>query len=193
MPVGRDHRFGGRLLAGIIIIFLGLLFLLGNLYPEFDAARYLGKLWPLIIIIIGLYLIFHQARRRHHIFIGGSSGRNRVFGDIDLDYSNKEIGNADASQIVGDLKIDYSGGHLKPGINHFTISMIVGDTLLIIPAAFPLRISARTILGDIQIDGQRQEGFLPRLEHLDSNYHTAESKLFITINSIIGDMTVRRL
>jgi predicted membrane protein len=186
-------EFGGRLIAGLIILLLGLLFLMGNFYPEFDAGRFLGRLWPIILIAVGLLLIFNQAGFRRRIYIGDTSGHNRIVGDIKLDFVNKEIGNINASQIVGDLRIDLTTSKLKPGINHLDVSMIVGDTLLIVPKTFPLRISARSIAGDIRFDNDQEKGFLPRLEHIDPSYQTADDKLFIAISGIVGDMVIQRI
>lgn len=188
----RGGGIGGRLIAGLIILFLGLIFLLGNFYPEFDVGRFLGRLWPLVLIAVGILLIFNQSRFRRRIYIGDTSGHNRIIGDIKLDFANKEIGNANASQIVGDLKIDLTGSKLKPGINHLDVSMIVGDTLLLVPKSIPLRISARSIAGDISFDDNQEKGFLPRLEHTDPMYQTAEDKLYITISGIVGDMVIQR-
>jgi len=44
----------GRILPGIILVFLGTAFLLNNYgFTNFD----IGKLWPLFIIIPGLFII----------------------------------------------------------------------------------------------------------------------------------------
>lgn len=59
----RDTRTGerNRNLAGLILIVLGALFLLGNLGPIWWFN--LGFLWPLIMVAIGLALIFGWQRR----------------------------------------------------------------------------------------------------------------------------------
>jgi lia operon protein LiaF len=188
------RRHSGRLILGFILIILGIIYLLANIYPEFDAGRFIGKLWPLILIAIGLYLVLSRSYFWPRAYIGrNASGHSRIVGDLRLDFVNKEIGDVAASEIVGDLTVDLKGGRLKPGINNLNISMVVGDSLLLIPTAFPLRISARTILGDIKFDGRNEEGFLPRLDHTDDSYQSAEKKLFITLSGIIGDMTVQRV
>jgi hypothetical protein len=52
----RSH--GGALTAGLILIALGLIFLLENLYAPFSAWRLIARYWPVILIIIGLRKIF---------------------------------------------------------------------------------------------------------------------------------------
>jgi hypothetical protein len=45
----------------LILIVLGILFLLNNLYPEMFSF---GRLWPVILIVIGLGKIFDHLVRR---------------------------------------------------------------------------------------------------------------------------------
>jgi hypothetical protein len=52
-PARKDN-----ILGGVILIVLGLLFLAGNLIPDFDFSDY----WPVILIAIGVALVW---RSRH--------------------------------------------------------------------------------------------------------------------------------
>jgi hypothetical protein len=52
----RSH--GGALTAGLILIALGLIFLVENLYESFSAWRLIARYWPVILIIIGLTRMF---------------------------------------------------------------------------------------------------------------------------------------
>jgi predicted membrane protein len=192
MTESAGNGIQGRTVVGLIVIFLGLLFLLGNIYPGFNAAVFLGKLWPLILIIIGLIIIFNQANVDKNSPFDTAS-RSRIVGDIRLEFANKEVGDSNISQVVGDLTIDLAGSRLKPGINHINVSMVIGDTMMLIPSAMPLRVSAKTVLGDIILNGRREEGLLPRLEHADDIYESAADKLHITLGGIIGDMTFQRI
>jgi len=49
-----------RLLPGLALIFLGLVFLLNNLIPWF-RFRYL---WPLILIVLGIFILI-KAQKKH--------------------------------------------------------------------------------------------------------------------------------
>jgi putative Mn2+ efflux pump MntP len=42
------------MLGPLLLIVIGVLFLLNNMYPEFRF----GKMWPVILIVIGLAKIF---------------------------------------------------------------------------------------------------------------------------------------
>ncbi|OQA52698.1 MAG: DNA-binding transcriptional activator PspC [candidate division WS2 bacterium ADurb.Bin280] len=56
----RDKR--GRLIGGLIILAVGLIFLFDNILP--DLGLNFGKLWPLIIIIIALGIIIDSGKRK---------------------------------------------------------------------------------------------------------------------------------
>ena len=47
----------GRLLAGLILLILGFIFLASNFVPWFQFS----KLWPLLLIVIGIVVIFKSA------------------------------------------------------------------------------------------------------------------------------------
>jgi predicted membrane protein len=61
--------FQGRIFAGLLIIFLGIIFLLGSL-GRLDVGDFFSDYWPLFLIFVGLW----------HI-VGNQSGQN-VFGFI---------------------------------------------------------------------------------------------------------------
>jgi hypothetical protein len=48
----RSHS--SALSAGLVLIALGLIFLIENLYAPFSASRLIARYWPLIIIAIGV-------------------------------------------------------------------------------------------------------------------------------------------
>jgi len=52
------RRRGGVLIAGLILIAIGAIFLMENLYFSFSAWRLLLRWWPLILIAVGLRKIY---------------------------------------------------------------------------------------------------------------------------------------
>lgn len=53
-PKGDSDARRGRIMGGVILVVLGTLFLLRNLYPWFRFEDY----WPVILIAIGLVLLW---------------------------------------------------------------------------------------------------------------------------------------
>ena len=56
---------GGALAGGLILIVLGIIFMLENLYGGFSFWRIFARYWPLILILIGIrklygYFTWHE-------------------------------------------------------------------------------------------------------------------------------------
>jgi uncharacterized integral membrane protein len=56
----RSHG-DGKIIGGMLIIVVGVIFLLSNLFPSLYLN--MGKLWPLIVIVIGIGVIFGSGRK----------------------------------------------------------------------------------------------------------------------------------
>ena len=57
--VAPERSGRSRLLPGLALILIGLVFLLNNLIPWFD----IGYLWPLILIVLGVALLLKAHKR----------------------------------------------------------------------------------------------------------------------------------
>lgn len=193
MQGGRSWIFDGRVFFGLIVVSLGVIFLFNNIYPHLHFWRFIGRLWPIVLIVLGLLILFNHGCHRHYAVSYESVDHNRIIGDTRMEFRGQEIGNINASHVIGDSVIDLTGGKLKAGFNNLQSSMVVGDLLVIIPLSFPVRISAKILLGDIKYGSRREHGFSPRMEYTDENYEKAESKLFIELSGVIGDITLQRV
>jgi putative Mn2+ efflux pump MntP len=59
-----SNKQQGSIIAGLIFITIGILFLLNNLGFYIDIWYYLGRYWPVIFILIGLNQIFKYLRKK---------------------------------------------------------------------------------------------------------------------------------
>jgi hypothetical protein len=48
----------GALTAGLILMAIGLIFFLQNMYVHFSAWRLIARYWPVLLIIIGLRKLY---------------------------------------------------------------------------------------------------------------------------------------
>lgn len=183
----------GGMTAGLILIVLGILFLLGNLFHDFRVWHFIGNLWPIILIVVGVMIILHRNRNRIHVGGVNASDQARFIGDFVLDYSGKEVGEVNSSHFIGDLTVDLSGARLKSGDNVLNISLFIGDVMILVPADFPVKISSRAFIGDQKYDRMHEEGMFPKMDHADDSFESAERKLFINYSSFIGDFTLKRV
>ena len=56
----RPRREHGKVTGGLILIALGVVFLLQNFLPAFDF----GKLWPVILLAVGIGMLWEAFRRK---------------------------------------------------------------------------------------------------------------------------------
>ncbi len=63
-PVHHHHHSSGdrQFIAGVIVLLLGLLLLLQNLNLFWWASFW--RLWPLVLIVVGVFLLYRQTRTR---------------------------------------------------------------------------------------------------------------------------------
>jgi hypothetical protein len=76
----QTSRPRGSLAGPIILIALGIVFLLLNLYPDFDPWPALFRYWPLILILLGLGKIWDGYYARHYSEPGAAPARPIISG-----------------------------------------------------------------------------------------------------------------
>lgn len=189
----RKMRLNNQKLIGWIVLIIGSLFLLENILPEFNAWHFIGNLWPLILIFIGLYIIVNWRR-----FNRGASGadwetRSRFIGELETSYRDHEIGDLSVSLFIGELSIDLAGARLLTGENRLNASFGIGEATINVPIGFPLRVTARAFAGELKYDRHKSGGIFPKLEQIDDDYQSAEKKLHINVDGFIGELTIQKI
>jgi len=184
-------KLEGARLVGWILLILGGIFLLDNLFDS-GLWSFIWKFWPLTFVVLGVYIIMHRDRIGHSQTVNVTESNRKFFGESYVDYHNAEVGHKSASLLFGDLKIDLTGAILLPGENSVHASIAMGDLNIIVPSDFPVKISSQCVIGDIKIDNDKEDGIFPKLEHKDDDYDSAESKLFISLSGVIGDLSVQK-
>lgn len=181
-----------RLVGGLIIA-IGALILIDNIFGGFDFWDFIWKLWPIALIILGIYIIKNQRKIRGDIESGDLASENNFFGDLDINLSGKEVTDRHYSVLIGDIKIDLTAADFKVGDNKISASSLVGDILIKIPNKLPVKLSSRSIIGNIKFDDLRRDGFFQKLHHTDDNFGASEKKLLLTLSGLIGDSNVNRI
>ncbi len=194
--------FHKRQFWGAILLFLGVIFLLGNLdIFDYSLRQIFKGLWPMVLIIIGIGLIIRHSRNRERtvsieIDGTGSTARDsyhenfRLFGDHNIDSRDREINGLDYSTVFGDTKLNLSGARLKSGDNNIFISTTFGDITVIAPHGMAIKAHGSTTFGDIYILDQSTSGIPCKLTRQTDNYDTATEKVFIRISAIFGSIKI---
>lgn len=127
---------------------------------------------------------------------GGPSGRVRfakTFGDMFIDCTGVNMENVEVSSSFGDLEIKVHGAVLNPGLNRMIVSGFLGDIRIMIPADMAVMIHANSTAGDAEALNKKVSGFGNTIEAQTQDYANADKKLFIAINTFIGDVRVLRI
>lgn len=186
-------KFNSRKLIGWIILIIGLLFLLENILREFNAWRFIGNLWPLILILIGLYIIVNRWRFSHKASGADWETRSRFVGELKTSYSGHEIGDVSVSLFIGELSIDLAGVRLLTGENRLNASFGIGEATIYVPTGFPLRVTAQAFAGELKYDRHKSGGIFPKLEQIDDDYQSSEKKLHINVDGFVGELTIQKI
>jgi lia operon protein LiaF len=181
-----------RKVIGGLIIGLGIIFLIDSLF-DFDFWNFIWKLWPVALIVLGVYILRNQSRFRGDFKSGDMSSDSRLFGDMDISLSGKEVVDHHYSTLIGDVKIDLTGAEFVPGEKKISISFLIGDVRIKIPENIPVKLSSQSLIGDIRFDDMKRDGFFQKLDHVDDNYESAGKKLFLSVSGVIGDLEVCKM
>ncbi len=185
-------NFSGQKLIGWTILIIGLLFLLENILPGFSAWHFVGDLWPLILIFIGLYIIVNRQRFSRKASGADWETRSRFVGELITSYRDNEIGDVNVSLFIGELSIDLAGARLLAGENRLNASFGIGEATIYVPTGFPLRVTAQAFAGELKYDRHKSGGIFPKLEQIDDDYQSSDKKLHINVDGFIGELTIQR-
>ncbi len=238
-----------KVIFGLILIFLGLIFLgqTTDLF-WFDLSDLSEYFLPLLFIGLGIWLIVRkrnqphppptppggQTSRQHQTYApppppgqqttdsqsAGSSatgaqatwqagpppssdqpsvdptGRlkyDKFLGDLHINFDRMAVTTVEVSSFIGDIDMRLHGAQLSPGLNRIVISGFVGDVRVLIPHDMPIFVHGANFVNDIDILGQHVSGFSNTLDAQSETYSSAESKIYLAINTFIGDIRVYKV
>ncbi|HEX6849014.1 MAG TPA: LiaF domain-containing protein [Chitinophagaceae bacterium] len=163
MFLGIRHNFRGP--AWLILVLIGGILLLNEIYPEISFRRYM---WPMAIIIVGLFIILRPRRGWKFNPNKRTEGASDSVFTEDIDYSKDDFVESTsifggAKKIVisknfkgGDLVNIFGGTELDLSQADFTgtavieLTTLFGGTKLLVPSNWAVKSEAVTIFGGIE-------------------------------------------
>ncbi len=210
---GIRKRATNTFLAIFILVFAGLL-CLDRLHLFTFAFMDFWKLWPLIMIIAALSMMFKKSKFLVVTNVNWAK-EDKVFGKPSIHIKQKPEGKKKrAFSLVGDVKIntenwpaepmtmhntignyfiDFSKAYIPDKETHIEISGWIGDVKIIIPDNLPVQIEGEVKIGDLQIFEQSKDGLGNKLVYKSPDYDEAVRKLSLHIYLNIGDVTVKKV
>jgi predicted membrane protein len=189
-----SQRNLGTIIFAVILILVGFLALLDSLEIVYFWSA-LGKLWPVALIALGVWLL---VRRRDIIWddkieIKDGKKYSKAFGDMKIDAQNIDPHGIDAEMGFGDMELNLTKASFSDRENLVILALGFGDMRIWIPSDIKASIYASSGAGDIDLLGKKADGFGKRLEHVDDGFEGNQKRLKIHAKVGFGDLIVSRV
>ena len=186
-------RFG-NFVWGFVLIAVGALILLDNL-EVLEFWESLGMLWPVILIILGLWIIYKKS--------GGEPTRvgmslkqknlSQGFGDLIIDAKDMDPDGLNLHSGFGDVEVNLTKATFEEKEHVINVNSGFGDVRVMLPQDVPVSGSGKSFAGKIDILGRTADGLGNSLEHKDENYDTSTKKVRINAKLGFGDIRIFRV
>src|SRR5688572_3168667 len=163
MFIGLRHNFRGP--SWLILILIGGIFLVNEIYPEISFRRYI---WPVAIIVVGLFIILRPRRGWKFNPNKKTEGASDSFFTEDIDYSKEDL--VDSTSMFGVAKKiiiskNFKGDELVnifgvtelylsqaefTGTSVIELTTMYGGTSLLVPAKWAIKTEAVTNGGGVE-------------------------------------------
>jgi len=199
-------RKGGRWMIGTFLLVFGGL-LLADRFGLVDFTFWnVFKLWPLILIFIGISLFrgFHfltaysdsskkRKKDRWHAF-SGSKNNDATFTIGDMEKKgNWNLEPMNISTMVGNFYLDLTDAYIPDEETEINIRSLAGDVTILIPGEVEFQANAAAKAGDINILDEESTGINTSLSYKTDQFEAATKKLSIDIRLKAGSIRVDRV
>jgi predicted membrane protein len=203
--VGKPRLSTSRLLVGLILLLLGILFL-GDQVHWFDVG--LGDLWqyfwPTVIILFGLSILFGSHRstgsskRRSSDSDSSTSGdwsskrtnQWAIFSGIQRKHETWQLKNADYWAFLGNVDLDLRTAVVPDGETILSVTAFLGSARIIVPPDLAVDCQGTTMLGSLHFFGKEHGGLFTSLSAGQGDVHTSPKVVRIDCNSFMGNIRV---
>lgn len=182
-----------RLLFGIFLVIIGGVWLWNNL--DLGPQIALGRLWPLLFIFIGIYILFRQSNRAgHRPILGEADGESidRLLGDVRLGGTGTTARSSNVFSVIGDVDVDLRQSIIPEGETTIIVRSLIGDIDIMLPTDVAYSVGASAVIGELRVLDQRRDGFLLDLSGTSPDYAAATRKVRIEVEIFIGDAMIVR-
>lgn len=195
--VNRLRYKGGSWVFGSFIFIFGSLLLLDRF--DWISFKFMDvfKLWPLLIIYLGILffkspnkmVIYNdKGKKSHSIKKSGLS-----VGSYEYKQENWKVQPMYLSNLAGDFYFDFTKAFIPEKETAITISTLAGDVHILMPENVDFRVEASVKAGDIDIIGQSAEGMNRSLTYETEHYNQAVRRLNFTLKLKAGSIRIDRI
>lgn len=167
-------------IGGIILVGLGVLLLL-QVLTAFNPWR----LWPLILVAIGAWVLLQRPKVAE-----GAFAHEQVLGDIKRE-GRWDVRSESVWIGVGDVRLDFMQADVPQGETPFYVGGLVGDVRLNVPPGVGVLIEGWRGVGSVRFGGQKQDTFLTSFQYATPGYESAPRRIRLETHRLIGDVKVQ--
>ena len=190
-----------KVIVGLVLLLLGLLFLLKNInVVDVGISEIIRTYWPLVLIVLGIEVIRISRKIRGKFrwlkeetepeVERGDIKISRKLGSCDFDFKGKELGSGKIELALGEMKIDIQDAIIPEGNNILKILSKMGSVKIKASKKQPLMIKTVALMGDVKIFENHESGLSPEVEYKSDTFETSPSKLTLVIRQLMGEVIV---
>ncbi|WP_019153339.1 cell wall-active antibiotics response protein LiaF [Robertmurraya massiliosenegalensis] len=172
------------------------------------AFKDVWKLWPVLLILVSLSLLFKKSILKIGIDLSSKDKEfkkdsgiefiktrktNSLIGSISYKESNWSLEPIELSNSIGDYFIDFSKAFIPDRETPIIINGWIGDVKMIIPENIPVNIKVDCFIGDIRIFDIKDDSINRGMNYKSHDYDEAIKKLKIVIEVQIGSIRIDKV
>ncbi len=174
-------RDQGRIVGGLLIIFLGVMILASQLLK----ISFCPLLFAVLFIIGGIALLL-----RPRTLGADASLRARLLGPIRY-RGHWQVQEQEIWLFVGDVRLDFSEAEIPTGETPIRVFGFVVDLRAVVPEDVGIAITSNAIISDARLLGRKSDGFALPARLTSQNYETAEHRIRLEATGFISNIRVK--
>lgn len=165
--------------TGYVLLFGGALFLISGHFSFFVA---------IILISLGYFFIrSKQVQKDDYI------QKQTFLESLKRNHEAWELRSMSIWSVIGEIQLDLSLALADQKETTLVFQGIIGDIDLIVPEELGVKVKGTVLLGQTQVEEQRDAGIVNKLAWVSPNYETAEHRVNVEISYVVGDVNIKRL
>lgn len=171
-----------QLSLGVIILIIGLVLLLGSV----TGIRLWRFIWPLALIVLGLYFVLRPR------LVGSESAIDlHLLGDV----RRRGVWQAKDEElwvIIGDVQLDLTEAMMPVGETRIRVYGLVGDVDFRVPPGVGLSVTSCALLSDVNALGRKEDVFFRPFSYISEGYEAAERRIALQTGYVVVDLDIEQ-
>jgi predicted membrane protein len=166
---------------GVLLIFGGLIFLVGNLF-HFNPWPFL---WPLGLISVGAWLLLRPV-----LNLPGTASTFLIIGNFTRS-GPWQMQSQELYFFIGEVNLDLTQAVIPMGESRLRVVSFIADVKAVIPPGVGVKVSSAGFVSSAHLPDQRRESFLTGFDIESPDYAAADRKLVLEVSGFVSEVRVK--